>query len=113
MCNSTDSASVIVQPGASAPVTAYMATVIKAGVLLAALLVVPFVVRSEFWLSFWLLVLMFATAGVQYNPVVKPATVPLQGGNFVSVTYPVLHSTIYGNHDIASVSGSVVTCQVL
>jgi branched-chain amino acid transport system permease protein len=36
-------------------------------VLLAALLAVPFVVRSEFWLSFWLLVLMFAFLGQAWN----------------------------------------------
>jgi branched-chain amino acid transport system permease protein len=36
-------------------------------VLLAALLAVPFVVQSEFWLSFWLLVLMFAFLGQAWN----------------------------------------------
>ena len=36
-------------------------------VLLAALLAVPFVVKSEFWLSFWLLVLMFAFLGQAWN----------------------------------------------
>ncbi|MDQ8732016.1 branched-chain amino acid ABC transporter permease [Bradyrhizobium sp. LHD-71] len=36
-------------------------------VLLAALLAVPFVVQSEFWLSFWLLVLMFAFLGQSWN----------------------------------------------
>ncbi|HWV40543.1 branched-chain amino acid ABC transporter permease [Pseudorhodoplanes sp.] len=36
-------------------------------ILLAALLCVPFAVRSEFWLSFWLLVLMFAFLGQSWN----------------------------------------------
>lgn len=40
---------------------------VTGGLLLAALLVVPFVVRSEFWLSFWLLVLMFAFLGQAWN----------------------------------------------
>ena len=44
-----------------------MSTKIAGGVLLAALLCVPFVVRSEFWLSFWLLVLMFAFLGQAWN----------------------------------------------
>lgn len=36
-------------------------------VLLGLLLCVPFVVRSEFWLSFWLLVLMFTFLGQSWN----------------------------------------------
>ena len=36
-------------------------------ILLAILLFVPFAVRSEFWLSFWLLVLMFAFLGQSWN----------------------------------------------
>jgi len=36
-------------------------------ILLAALLCVPFVVHSEFWLSFWLLVLMFTFLGQSWN----------------------------------------------
>ena len=35
--------------------------------LLAVLLCVPLAVRSEFWLSFWLLVLMFAFLGQSWN----------------------------------------------
>jgi branched-chain amino acid transport system permease protein len=35
--------------------------------LLLLLLLVPFLVRSEFWLSFWLLVLMFAFLGQSWN----------------------------------------------
>lgn len=35
--------------------------------LLAFLLCVPFAVRSEFWLSFWLLVLMFTFLGQSWN----------------------------------------------
>jgi branched-chain amino acid transport system permease protein len=35
--------------------------------LLLGLLAVPFVVKSEFWLSFWLLVLMFAFLGQAWN----------------------------------------------
>ena len=44
-----------------------MSTKIAGGVLLVALLAVPFVVQSEFWLSFWLLVLMFAFLGQAWN----------------------------------------------
>jgi branched-chain amino acid transport system permease protein len=36
-------------------------------ILLAALFCVPFAVGSEFWLSFWLLVLMFAFLGQSWN----------------------------------------------
>ncbi len=44
-----------------------MKTRIAGWLLLAVLLGVPFVVRSEFWLSFWLLVLMFAFLGQAWN----------------------------------------------
>ena len=38
-------------------------------IVLALLLCVPFLVRSEFWLSFWLLVLMFTFLGQSWNVV--------------------------------------------
>jgi branched-chain amino acid transport system permease protein len=44
-----------------------MTTRIPGMLLLAMLLAVPFVVRSEFWLSFWLLVLMFTFLGQSWN----------------------------------------------
>ncbi len=44
-----------------------MKTRVAGWLLLAVLLCVPFVVRSEFWLSFWLLVLMFALLGQAWN----------------------------------------------
>jgi branched-chain amino acid transport system permease protein len=44
-----------------------MNTKILGSVLLAGLLCVPFVVRSEFWLSFWMLVLLFAFLGQAWN----------------------------------------------
>lgn len=44
-----------------------MTTKVVGVVLLAALLCVPFVVRSEFWLTFWMLVLMFAFLGQAWN----------------------------------------------
>jgi branched-chain amino acid transport system permease protein len=44
-----------------------MSARIAGAVLLAVLLCVPFVVRSEFWLSFWLLVLMFTFLGQSWN----------------------------------------------
>src|SRR4029453_2386543 len=47
--------------------SAGMSARIAGCVLLAALLVVPFVVRSEFWWSFCLLVLMFAFLGQAWN----------------------------------------------
>lgn len=36
-------------------------------ILLALLLCVPFIVQSEFWLSFWMLVLMYAFLGQSWN----------------------------------------------
>lgn len=44
-----------------------MKTRVAGWLLLAVLFCVPFVVRSEFWLSFWLLVLMFALLGQAWN----------------------------------------------